>query len=148
MSPSRSIPGQTAPPAAFDTCTIKRRFVLGAARRTRQIRRAGHDGQPEHGPASPWRAPPRSCPRRVGTMALQPDIGAGNLAIMTLPSGMMTLSAPNEPSLSGSSGPVRAFLDKDGTMKSLHPEPCHEALRTQAPLEHLETHSGRNCAVF
>ena len=38
-------------------------------------------------------------------MALQPDMGAGNLAIMMLPSGMMTLSARNEPSLTGSSGP-------------------------------------------
>ena len=45
----------------------------------------------------------------VGTMPLQPAIGAGKRAIMMLPSGMMTLSARNEPSLTGSSGPVSAL---------------------------------------
>jgi hypothetical protein len=45
----------------------------------------------------------------IGTIALQPDIGAGNRAIMMLPSGMTTSRARNEPSLTGSSGPVSAL---------------------------------------
>src|SRR5216684_8433956 len=45
----------------------------------------------------------------VGTMMLQPAIGAGYFAIIMLPSGMITSSARNEPSLTGSSGPVSAL---------------------------------------
>ena len=45
----------------------------------------------------------------IGTIMLQVDIGAGKRAIMMLPSGMMTSSARNEPSLTGSSGPVSAL---------------------------------------
>ncbi len=45
----------------------------------------------------------------IGTIMLQVDIGAGKRAIITLPSGMITSSARNEPSFTGSSGPVRAL---------------------------------------
>ncbi len=45
----------------------------------------------------------------IGTIMLQLAIGAGKRAIMMLPSGMITLSARKEPSLTGSSGPVSAL---------------------------------------
>ncbi len=80
-----------------------------ARRRTPPRRRAGRDGRPARGPASPWRSAATMASTTVGTIALQPAIGAGKRAIMMLPSGMMTLSARNEPSLTGSSGPVSAL---------------------------------------
>ena len=45
----------------------------------------------------------------VGTIRLQPDIGAGYRAIIILPSGIITSSARNAPSLDGSSGEVSAL---------------------------------------
>jgi hypothetical protein len=90
-------------------CTTKRRLVFGC--------RPKNTTDP---PRSPWwPAGTRSriagasaltmVSTTVGTMMLQLDIGAGYRAIMTLPSGMITSSARNEPSLTGSSGPVSAL---------------------------------------
>ncbi len=45
----------------------------------------------------------------VGSAPLQPAMRMGYVAIIMLPSGMMTLSARNDPSFTGPSGAVRAL---------------------------------------
>ena len=94
-----------APAAALDA--LHHEAPLGlrdGCRRTPPRRRAAHDAPAGTRSGIAWRSALTMASTTVGTMPLQPAIGAGKRAIMMLPSGMMTSSARNEPSLTGSSG--------------------------------------------
>ena len=109
VADSPSSVGRPPQPPPSMLCTTKRRLVFGCMPKNTTAP-----------PSSPWwPAGTRSriacdsaltmVSTTIGTIRLQPDIGAGKRAIMMMPSGMITLSARNEPSFTGSSGPVSAL---------------------------------------
>src|SRR6516165_1605175 len=112
-SPSSN--GRPPQPPPSMLCTTKRRLVCGCMPKntTEPPSRAWWPAGTRSGMAGASAATMVST--TIGTITLKLDIGAGKRAIMTLPSGIITLSARKEPSLTESSAPLlRAAREIDG----------------------------------